>query len=277
MPTHRFCLLGRMNSLDRALPSGPSVAPVCQKPWLAVKAHPGPHTMIEMRLDPEVKGTDKALLGLHLEWKRDRTQAGRPWLYKDSSLLLIGKGLVLLGGYWPLRQFIDAFWSRGFYFKSDLTVTGCPGSALREACVIMTVSHVHNGFRSGLVPVIPNCLAQKVLTILVKRNEGSGLVKTTVLCVIEVSFLFDPSRLKIKSFKSKKKKIQKVKINLSSLYSLSSPARRITFFVISSNIFVRHFLSYVLDHILVGLIIFLLCFGYTIFLWLVSDCKACGL
>lgn len=57
-----------------------------------------------------------------------------------------------------MRQVIGAFWSRSFYFKSDLPVTGCPGPVLREACVIMLVSRVHNGFHSGLVPVVPNCL-----------------------------------------------------------------------------------------------------------------------
>lgn len=105
--------------------------------------------------------------------------------------------------------------------KSDLPVRQRSGlwvGSVTEACVVMTAPHGHDGSHSGLVAVVPNCLTSKVLTILVKRNEGSRLLETTVSCGGVI--LFDPSRLKSKSFKNKKS--QEVKIHLLSLYSLSS-------------------------------------------------------
>lgn len=101
--------------------------------------------------------------------------------------------------------------------------------------------------------------------MLVKRNEGGRLLKATVLCGGTILFYF--SWLKIENFKNKK--FQNVNIYIMSPYL---PLQRIIFSLIPSDIFLLHFLSYhVLDHILVVLIIFPLCFDYTIFLWFVSD------
>lgn len=108
--------------------------------------------------------------------------------------------------------------------------------------------------------------------ILVKRNEGNRLLKVTLLC--EGAIFFYLSRLKMKNFKNRR--FQKVKIHVLNPYSMSSSIE-IVFFLIPSDIFLLHFLSYcVPDHILVVLIIFLLCFDYTVFLWFVSDNRVCG-
>ena len=99
--------------------------------------------------------------------------------------------------------------------------------------------------------------------ILVKRNEGSRLLKVRVLC--EGAILFYFSRLKIKNFKNRK--FQKVKIHIMSPYSISSSTEGNRFPNTKWHYLTEFPLSYhVLDHILVVLILFLLCFNCTIFL-----------